>query len=211
MTMLKKETLADQAAEVLSRRIISGELPGGMRLTEEMLCRQLGISRTPLRDALRRLDAEGLVEILPHRGCRVTEWSAESIRELFDARSRIEAVMLELSLPEMPAELLEEWRRALIASLEKPEEERRRISRGIDEELHQGIADYCPNRCLADILRRMLKRTAPFRNYRTSVAPAVDELSAERLRLVEAMIAGDPRPARDLLRRHIRAGGDIVD
>ncbi len=210
MALLKKETLADQAAGEIARRIIGGELAAGERLTEEGLGRELGISRTPLRDALRRLEAEGLVEALPHRGCRVREWSAEGVRDLFEARSRLEAMMLELSLPAIPRRLLREWRETLAASPACPEPEKRRVSREVDEAMHQAVAGFCPNRTLGELLAQMLRRTAPFRNYRTATLPAVDQLTAERLELIDAMLANETERAQRLLAEHVRQGSGVV-
>ncbi|MBY0381530.1 MAG: GntR family transcriptional regulator [Xanthobacteraceae bacterium] len=81
--------------ETLSRLrdyIVEGNIPDGGRILERELCELLGISRTPLREALKVLAAEGLVELLPHRGARVRTLSEEDLRELFDVMGGLESL-----------------------------------------------------------------------------------------------------------------------
>jgi len=81
--------------EILSRLrdyIVEGNIPDGARISERQLCEMLKVSRTPLREALKVLAAEGLVELLPNRGARVRPLSAEDIRELFDLMGGLEGL-----------------------------------------------------------------------------------------------------------------------
>lgn len=87
---LEKTNLSEQAYRLLTERILNGKYPAGTRLTEEALAAEFGISRTPLREALRRLTTEGLLEALPKRGLRVTSPTEAEIAELFECRSMIE-------------------------------------------------------------------------------------------------------------------------
>ena len=96
--MLKKISLSEQAYNKLVKKIISGKYPAGTRLTEEMLCAEFGISRTPVRDAISKLMGEGLVQPLPKRGCRVCDLDSQAVRELFECRSRLEQIALESSI-----------------------------------------------------------------------------------------------------------------
>ena len=75
----------------LRARILSGELPANATLRETALAQQLGVSRTPVREALRRLDEAGLVEFVPNRGATVVEWSPEQIRETYFLRAALES------------------------------------------------------------------------------------------------------------------------
>ena len=107
-------TLVDVAAERLRSAILSGELGPGEKLVEEQLCAHFGISRAPLREALRLLTQQGLVEHLPRRGTRVTVWSPADILQLFALRHVLERHAVELALPLAdPATALEPVRRML--------------------------------------------------------------------------------------------------
>ncbi|BBZ33523.1 GntR family transcriptional regulator [Mycolicibacterium confluentis] len=92
-------TLVELAASRLRDAILSGALAPGAKIVEEQLCADFGISRAPLREALRQLAQQGLVEHLPRRGSRVAEWSPEDIRQLFELRTVLERHAVETALP----------------------------------------------------------------------------------------------------------------
>jgi DNA-binding GntR family transcriptional regulator len=85
-------TLADRAFGALHEAIVAGHLAPGERLPIEELGTALGMSAMPIREALRRLDAAGLVENIPHRGARVTQLSLEDLAEVYEARLALEAL-----------------------------------------------------------------------------------------------------------------------
>ncbi|CAN5227365.1 GntR family transcriptional regulator [soil metagenome] len=92
-------TLVEVAAHRLRDAIMSGSLQPGQKIIEEQLCADFGISRAPLREALRVLAQQGLVEHLPRRGSRVTEWSSQDILQLFELRGVLERHAIESALP----------------------------------------------------------------------------------------------------------------
>ena len=105
--MLKKISLAEQAYDELVKNIITGVHSGGEMLQEERLAADFGISRTPVREALQRLAAEGLVEQLPRRGFRVALPEEEALSELFECRCVLETSALQKSIHHIPAEEIE--------------------------------------------------------------------------------------------------------
>ena len=92
-------TLVELAGNRLRDAILSGSLEPGEKIIEEQLCADFGISRAPLREALRLLTQQGLVEHLPRRGSRVSDWSPEDIRQLFELRGVLERHAIESALP----------------------------------------------------------------------------------------------------------------
>ncbi|MCV7354989.1 GntR family transcriptional regulator [Mycolicibacterium fluoranthenivorans] len=107
-------TLVDVAGNRLRDAILSGTLGPGEKIVEEQLCADLGISRAPLREALRLLAQQGLVEHLPRRGSRVTDWSPADILQLFALRHVLERHAIEMAMPLAdPVSELEPVRHAL--------------------------------------------------------------------------------------------------
>src|SRR5689334_17529071 len=96
-----KRTIADQVAELIRQRILSGQLKGGQPIRQEHLAAELGVSRIPLREALKQLAAEGFVSIASHKGAVVAELSVEEVEELFDLRLKLETWLMELAMPAM--------------------------------------------------------------------------------------------------------------
>ena len=92
-------TLVEVAEHRLRDAILRGALAPGEKIVEEQLCADFGISRAPLREALRLLGQQGLVEHLPRRGARVTDWSTSDILQLFALRHVLERHAVELALP----------------------------------------------------------------------------------------------------------------
>lgn len=93
--------------EALRERILRGDYPEGEPLRQDALADELGVSRIPVREALRQLEAEGLVTFSPHRGAVVSSLSLDEIDELFELRASIECDLIERAIPKMTAEHLE--------------------------------------------------------------------------------------------------------
>jgi DNA-binding GntR family transcriptional regulator len=81
----------DKAYQTVRERIVKGVYPAASRITEQEVAAAAGVSRTPVREALRRLHAEGLLEFIPHQGAIVTEWTAEDRDDLFELRALLES------------------------------------------------------------------------------------------------------------------------
>ncbi len=94
---LQRRTLAAQLVDMLRQQILDGDLAPGARLQEEELSRRFGVSRTPLREALKTLASEGLVEIAPNRGAWVTELSISELAETFPVMGVLESLAGELA------------------------------------------------------------------------------------------------------------------
>jgi DNA-binding GntR family transcriptional regulator len=89
--------LVDRLAGAIQTRVLSGDVPVGSRLRQEALAEEFGVSRTPVREALRKLQATGLVELLPNRGAIVRGPSAREIREAYEVRAELEGLAAELA------------------------------------------------------------------------------------------------------------------
>jgi len=199
---LQKISLAEQARDELLRRIVTGALPSGARLTEESLCTEFGISRTPVRDALSRLEADGLVERLPARGYQVCLLDAEAVDELFSCRTKIELLILRENYANLSREGLLELHAELMDADDALE-----TARAVDDRLHALVGDASDNRFLREFHARLLCRRLPYRDFRNSPGTgSAAELRRERLALLDALLSGDPDRACRVLEEHLEAG-----
>lgn len=117
---IPRQTIASMALEALRSHILRGHYPDGEALRQDALAQQLGVSRIPIREALRQLEAEGLVSFVPHRGAVVASLSLEEIVEVFELRAEVETGLLRRAIPrlrnehiEQAAEILHQYERAL--------------------------------------------------------------------------------------------------
>jgi len=99
--LLDKTTISIQVAQELRRRILAGHYPQGVKLQQEQIAAELGVSRSPVREALGQLEAEGLVVLTPQKGAQVSPISRAEIAELFELRLLVEPHLIALAIPEM--------------------------------------------------------------------------------------------------------------
>lgn len=99
--LLDKTTISIQVALELRRRILAGHYPQGVKLQQEQIAAELGVSRSPVREALGQLEAEGLVVLTPQKGAQVSPISRAEIAELFELRLLVEPHLIALAIPEM--------------------------------------------------------------------------------------------------------------
>jgi DNA-binding GntR family transcriptional regulator len=104
---IQRETLAKTLTRLLRDKILAGDYPEGQQLRQDALAIEFGISRIPVREALRQLEAEGLVSFYPHRGAVVSSLSLQEIEELFDVRAVLEPDLLRRAMPNLTEEVLE--------------------------------------------------------------------------------------------------------
>ena len=96
---IKRQTLTSAVTESLRRRILSGEFADGQQLRQEALSNEYGVSRVPVREALRQLEAEGLIQIIDHKGALVSKLSLEDVLELLEVRAMLEGSLLKAAIP----------------------------------------------------------------------------------------------------------------
>src|SRR5215208_5109877 len=119
---IQRQTIASMTVVALRERILRGDYPEGEPLRQDALADELGVSRIPVREALRQLESEGLVVFNPHRGAVVSSLSLDEIAELFELRAEIECDLVRRAIPliteqqlERATEVLDEFEAALAA------------------------------------------------------------------------------------------------
>ena len=205
-----KLSLAEQARNALLEEIVSGNLTAGMRLTEESLSAQLGISRTPVRDALLRLEADGLIERHSSRGFQVKKLDIEAVDELLQCRTEVEMNIFNCCYDAISYESLQELQQELRA-LDPAAPEAWIEARKLDDALHNIINDACSNRYWRDIHRKLLQQRLPYRDIRNNSNPTwVEALKKERLALLEQLLSGNRQWAAQALFKHLEAGRKYI-
>lgn len=202
-------TLRDWAAATLAERIIDGTLRPGERLNEVRLAAQMGISRSPLREAIRRLEEDGLVVTRANHASVVAPLSLEEFHELYQVRSPLELLAAREAARRMPlgADDIEAALAALRALHEAPAPPTHAFV-AADLALHRAIWRAAGNRLLLDLLQRLARRV---RRYILAASVSgtfvgLDDSLADHQRLVEAVLAGDPDRAETAMRAHMEGG-----
>jgi DNA-binding GntR family transcriptional regulator len=198
---------AARAYEDLRSAIIRGVHPAGTRLGETRLAQTLGLSRTPVRDALRRLEADGLVTLTPNRGAEVVRWSAEDFEEIFDVRGVLESHAARRAAERDRADVPR-----LRALCEEMESRLGRLDeQGYDEitrlnlEFHRAVHHAGGDRLLPDLLARVIEVPLVRRTFHQYTRPELERSFLQHRELVEAIAARDGDWAHAVMRAHVRA------
>jgi len=206
-------TLAERVFQALQSAIVRGELAPGSKITEPGLSQAYGISRGPLREAMRRLEAHRLIERVPHVGARVVKLSMPELLELFEVREALESTAARLAAEHMTAEEIAGLR-AVLALHESQDDLRRGESYYQSEgdlDFHYRIVKGSHNRMLITLLCDDLYYLV--RLYRTQFSASgtrPKRAFAEHHRIVDAIAAGEGDIAERLMRSHVRASRDNV-
>jgi DNA-binding GntR family transcriptional regulator len=218
-------TKADDIALVIEEAIVSGELEPGTVLRQEQLSEQFNVSRTPVREALRRLAALGLVSFVPNRGVRVRTISREDLHEAFMVRAELESLATEVAATKMTAEDIEELdaceRRFSAISQElrarEPGDERRSITGDWVRANHafHDVIYRVANLPLVEQLAKSARRTFSGPAVWAPGDHSLDGLyvkNAEQHRAIkQALTAGSPEGARALAREHVLSSFELLE
>ena len=196
------------AYNYIKERILVGDFPPKADISEKRLQEELGISRTPIHEALKRLEDERFVETYSRKGTFVTDVTMEVVRDLYETRLLIEPSITRDAVGLLPREWMEDLRRRLME--ERPFQERKDIHAvmALDTELHTTVASYCTNAFLRDSLRLVYEHDRRIR-LKTERNPAQVRFSQrEHVTMLEAMLAGER--TEQLARSHVIHSRDLT-
>jgi DNA-binding GntR family transcriptional regulator len=219
-----ESTKADDIAGLIEEAIVSGELAPGSVLRQEQLSERFGVSRTPVREALRRLAALGLVSFEPNRGVRVRTLSHDDLREAFLVRAELEALVTQEAAKKMTAETLEELEECEMRFARLTKEVRSHDPGGARRSL---MADWMhANHAFHDVLYRVAdmpyvesvaKSARRTFSGPTVWAPVDDELEllyqrnqAEHRAIRQALLAESIAGARELAHEHVMHSFELL-
>jgi DNA-binding GntR family transcriptional regulator len=197
------------AYQRIKQRILDVEFAPGTQILEQSLADQLGISRTPVREAMIRLAQEGLVEVVPRHGMRVLPLSPGDMRDIYEILSSLEPTAAELLAARRPSAQeiapLVEACDAMEAAIARDDRDGWAKA---DERFHLALLDLCGNRRLAAMVMTMWDQAHRARMFTLKLRPLPVASTREHRVALEAILAGDAARARALYHTHRRRGGD---
>lgn len=205
-----RPALHSEVVERLRALIVEGEFLPGSRIPEGPLCEQLGISRTPLREALKVLAAEGLVTLMPHRGAVVTELDVQSVDYMFQVLETMEALAGELACAHMPQTTIDEicqWHHQMIRHYER----RERIEYfRLNHRIHEAIVKGCGNPVLVNIYEGLDSRMRYARYMVNLSTESWHQAVEEHGKILDALTARNGKRLARILRQHLRHKREYV-
>ena len=198
----------DRAYEAVRSGIIAGRYLAGARLTEQEIATTVGVSRTPVREALRRLDAEGLVEFTPNLGAVVTTWSAADSDEIFDLRAMLESYCARRATLRATDQQIAELRR--LADLQYRESEERRPGHlerigQLNSQFHLAMQDAASSPRLTRALAGLIEASLMMRTFQKYTPEDLQRSAQHHLEIVRALEARDAEWAASVMFSHVHA------
>ena len=204
-------TQTERLAEEIAESVLSGEFAPGLRLDETMLAERYGVSRTPVREALRQLASTGLIDVKPRRGATVASATSAQLEVLFAAMAEIEATCARLAAMSMtPIERRRlQSRHAMMAALVERDERDLYTAANID--FHSLIYAGAHNQILTEFAIGLRRRMAPFRRAQFRTEGRISRSHVEHGAVVRAIESGDAAAAHAAMFHHMSLVEDAFD
>ena len=203
--------LRDQTYDIIKNMIILREIEPGKKINEEHIAKEIQVSRTPIREALCRLQNEGIVKIIPRRGAFVCDLTETNVREILLIREVLEGLVVRLAVENMDSKTLEKLKKALEKVSTIPEEDRDLIKYTRSEvDFHALLLGASNNQMLKNMMEIVNAHLQIIR-LRTVVIPErAQKTVREHRQILEAIEKGDADSAEELMRKHVRSVREVA-
>lgn len=201
-------TAADRVYALIKQRILSGQCPPESYIREVAIGREFGLSRTPIREALRRLISEGWAEAIPHHGARVVSWTQRDVEEVFELRVLLEPHVVRRAAARISGEQLRE----LMALAERMESSyRHQGEAGLEEitelnrQYHLCLITAADSPRLQRLLQAIVQVPVSRRSFHQYTPEELERSMQHHREIIRALAAGDGEWAASVMRAHILA------
>jgi len=202
----KASTLREQAYDIIKSAIMSGTFKPGQALIEEQLAKDLGLSRTPLREALVLLEHDQYIEMIPYKGTFVTNLTVKEVKEIFHIRELLEPEAVCMALEHITTEELDQLRHFFLKSREKVRNGDLDTFLASNKLIHDKLLEYGENETLRKLIISYIEK---IQRYQTMIK-AWDDFSyimdefEEHWVLIEQLYVGDVKKIKELMIIHLR-------
>lgn len=198
-----KSSLKDQVYQVLLRKILTNELQPGTPLDEMKLCQMLKVSRTPIREALNRLERQNFVEMIPKKGARVSILSLDSMINLFKVRRVVEPALMRIACATIQNRSTEltEFKKRILKSIEAGD---RKNLNSIDYEFHAFLYEQSGNSHLMFLMNYITNHSWQIRSQKAETDARILEAAREHIEIIDLLVAGELEKACSLMQQHIQ-------
>ncbi|EBA18621.1 transcriptional regulatory protein [Roseobacter sp. SK209-2-6] len=203
MALERPKSLRELALEYLRKRIVDGTFQMGQVLSERKISEELGVSKSPVREALAQLRDEGLVQIEPQKGARVFTLTVDEVIQICDFRQVIECASFELALQRDPAGLAADIDKIVLKMAAKKDTGDEDAYIALDNEFHQLIFEHAGNDYLTASYTRYVGKISALRKLLSQLPKHTDLSFDEHSAIAEAVRKGDLMEVKALLAEHI--------
>ena len=198
-----KVSLEEKVYASLEEQIIFQKLRPGESVTEMKLSRELGVSRTPVREALQRLDREGLIKLIPNKGAVVLGISEQDLIDIYKIRMRLEGLAARIAAEKRDEELCRELHDNVELTEFYMTKGNIEKVKNLDSEFHDIIYRCCESRMLGKTLSELHRYIASYRKLSLAVSGRIDRSLSEHREIYEAIVGGNADAADALMSKHV--------
>jgi DNA-binding GntR family transcriptional regulator len=210
ISMPRAPGLHEQVMQRLRQLLVEGAIAPGAKLNERELCEQLQCSRTPLREAIKMLAAEGLVELLPNRGAIAVELTEDDVRHTFEVMAGLEAQSGELAAERITAEELAEIQAMHFEMMAAYTRRDLSAYYSLNARIHSAINAAAKNPVLSAVYKQVNARLQALRFRSNQDGEKWQRALKEHERMIQALATRDAAAMRDVLLTHLRNKRDVV-
>jgi DNA-binding GntR family transcriptional regulator len=203
MAKLNRDTLNQRVYNQLREMILSGALEGGTQIEERQLAEEMGVSRTPLREAIGQLSNEGIIEYRPYRGNYVRTFTAKQVNDLYQVRMALESLAMRLAIPKLSQEHIHKIRQILDDVERALQNNDMDGYNEADRRFHKAILDISGNETLKEAMDRLSAQIQMVRVIANQDHDVVESTARERPLILAALEARDANEAARLMEEHI--------
>jgi len=200
---ISRKSLHDQVVDRLRDMIVEGDLDPNTRINEKLLCEQFGISRTPLREALKVLASEGLVELMPNRGASVASFTSADLDETFPVMGALESLSGEIACQQITDTEIAEIRALHYQMIMHYQKGELHEYFQMNKAIHEKILAAAHNATLANIYNSLAGRVSPARFRANMSKPRWAEAVEEHEKILKALENRDGKALSHLLKAHL--------
>ena len=203
---VERPNLRNQVYDILKKRIILREIEPGKKINEEELAESLGVSRTPIRETLVRLEHEGIVRIIPRRGAFVISQSNKEVIDLLQVREVLEGLVVRLATENMERDLFDHLRRCLkeISSTDERDDRLLKYTPA-DVQFHALLLEACNNPLLKSMMETVNSHLQMVRLRTVALPGRPEQTVREHYEILEAIEQGNPILAEKSMRKHVES------
>ena len=202
--LIESPNLRDRVYEILKKSIVFQEISPGEKIDEEAIAKQLGVSRTPIRETLCRLENEGIVKVVPRRGAFVVKHSREKITEILMVREVLEGFAARLAVDHVDGKLTDKMKSLFNQFSGSDIREQSKDYTQADLEFHNLIIKASRNDLLINIMNTLNDHIQMLRIQTVSHEGRMEQSLVEHFKIIQAMEQKDHSSAEYLMREHIR-------
>lgn len=191
MKLARPKSLKEMVVEELRERIIDNRLKLGASLSENALATDLGLSKTPVREALQQLQLEGLVEVMAQKGTYVLRIVAEDVVQISELRQVLERAAARLAMERNRDELISAMSDVMVAMQQAYDRTDMQAYRKLDAQFHQAFIDLCGNRYLGDAYSQLSFRIQALRSRLSSLAELNSRSVVQHQQMLDSVVAND--------------------